>query len=197
MGSRWAGEIGGANAPLLVGGFGVPWQRDLDFGSRFVCCAEDLDWPENVVVEDLSYSALHVLLRLQELQPAKVVVVTAAARGEDVPGTLRRYALGGEPPPPEEVHARLVEAIGGTIDLEQTLAVLRHWDALPRGSVLIEVEPRDTSPGLGLSEEVAACVDDVLAAVREELGSAVTGTTSTVSEERIYNLLGSRAPTAR
>ena len=198
VGAGWAGDVGRANAPLLVGGFGMPWQRDLDFGSRFVCCAEDLDWPENVVVEDLSYSALHVLLRLQELRPAKVVVVTAAARGEDVPGTLRRYAMGAEPPPPEEVHESLVEAVSGTIDLEQTLAVLRYWDALPRGSVLIEVEPRDTSPGLGLSEEVAARIDDVLAAVREELGSALAGSTGGVSEERIHtHLLGSGTPTAR
>ena len=86
MGASWAGDLGRPGPPLLVGGFGVPWQRDLDFGSRFVCWAEDLDWPAGVVVEDLSYSALHVLHRLQELRPSKVVVVTSAARGEDRPG---------------------------------------------------------------------------------------------------------------
>ncbi len=170
----------------MVGGFGVPWQRDLDFGSRFVCWAEDLDWPEAVMVEDLSYSALHVLQRLQELRPAKVVVVTAAARGEDRPGTLRRYPIDGEPPPPEEVHRHLVEAVGGAIDLEQALAVAHHWRVLPAGSVMVEVEPRDTSLGLGLSEEVAASIDSVLAAVREELVSGRTATTGTVSDARIH-----------
>ena len=176
----------GSGAPLLVGGFGQPWQRDLDFGSRFVCSVEDLDWPEGIVVEDLSYSALHVLQRLQELRPAKVVFVAAQARGEDAPGTLRRYVIGSEPPPPDEVHAHLVEALGGEVDLEQTLAVARHWGALPSGSVILEVQPRDTSMGLGLSEEVAESIDSVLAAVRDELGSALVPASTTVSNEWIY-----------
>ena len=186
MGASWAGDFGRPSPPLLVGGFGVPWQRDLDFGSRFVCWAEDLDWPAGVVVEDLSYSALHVLHRLQELRPSKVVVVTSAARGEDRPGTLRRYSIDDEPPPPEEVHRHLVETVGGAMDLDQTLAVSRYWGALPPGSVMVEVEPRDTSLGLGLSEEVAASIDGVLAAVREELGNGLAASTSTVSDERIY-----------
>lgn len=177
----------------MVGGFGVPCQRDLDFGSRFVCCAEDLDWPEDVVVEDLSYSALHVLQRLEELRPRRVLIVTAAARGEDRPGTLRRYSMDGEPPLPEEVHRHLIEAVGGAIDLEQTLAVARHWGVLPPGSVMVEVEPRDTSFGLGLSEELAGSIDSVLAAVREELGSGMAATTGTVSDERIHaHLLAGR-----
>ena len=191
VGTSQSGGLSGRSGPVLVGGFGVPWQRDLDFGSRFVCCAEDLEWPEDVVVEDLSYSALDVLYRLQDLGPAQVVLVTAAPRGEDPPGTLRRYSIGVEPPPPEEVHRNLVEAVGGGIDLEQTLAVARHWGALPAGSVMIELEPADTSLGLGLSEEVAACIDSVFAAVREELGGGLLATASTVSDERIRaQLLG-------
>ncbi len=153
------------SAPLLVGGFGRPWQRDLDFGSRFVCAVEDLNWRERIVIEDLSYSALHVLHRLQELRPAKVVLVATQARGEDRPGTLRRYLVNPEPPPPDEVHGHLVEALSGEPDLDQTLAVARHWGALPAGSVILEVEPRDTSLGLGLSEEMAASIDTVLTAV--------------------------------
>ena len=186
VGESWAGDLGQPSAPLLVGGFGVPWQRDLDFGSRFVCCAEDLDWPEDVVVEDLSYSALHFLHRLQELRPEKLVVVTAAARGEDRPGTIRRYRIDVGPPPPEEVHVRLVEAVAGVIDLEQALAVARHWRALPSGSVMIEVEPRDTSFGPGLSEAVVASIDNVLDAVREELGGGLPAGAGTVTDERIY-----------
>jgi hydrogenase maturation protease len=173
-------------APFLVGGFGRPWQRDLDFGSRFVCAVEDLDWPEAVVVEDLSYSAFHVMHRLEELRPAKLIMVAAVPRGEDPPGTLRRYLVSSEPPPPDEVHGYLVEALGGEPDLEQTLAVARHWGALPPGSVILEVQPRDTSLGLGLSEDVAASIDKVLAAVRRELDSALAPAAPTLSDERIY-----------
>jgi hydrogenase maturation protease len=184
VGASSFGGRGRRRQPLLLGGFGVPWQRDVDFGSRFVCCVEDLEWPEDVVVGDLSYSALHVLHRLQELGPAKVVVVTAAVGEEDRPGTLRRYPLDVEPPPPEEVHQNLGEAVGGDIDLEQMLAVTHYWCALPPGSVMIEVEPADTSLGLGMSDEMAACIDSVLAAVREEIGGGLAPA-ATVSE-RIY-----------
>ncbi len=182
-----AGEAGGPAGPLLIAGFGVPWQRDLDFGSRFVCWAEELEWPDDVVVEDFSYSALHVLHRLQELRPAKVVLVTAAVRGEDRPGTIRRYRIDAEPPSLEEVHHHLVEALGGATDLDQALAVAHHWGALPPEAVMIEVEPRDTSLGLGLTDEVAASIDGVVGAVCEELGRLPT---STVSDERIYAQLG-------
>lgn len=175
----------GLGAPLLVGGFDRPWQRDLDFGSQFVCAAEDLDWPERIVVEDLSYSALHVVHRLEELRPAKVVLVAALPRGEDAPGTLRRYLLNTEPPPPDEVHGHLVEALGGEPDLDQTLAVARYWRALPPGSVIIEVEPRDTSLGPGLSEELATSIDRVLTAVRNELGTELLAAAPDVSDERI------------
>jgi hydrogenase maturation protease len=179
---------GCASGPILVGGFGLPWQRDLDFGSRFVCCAQYLDWPEGVVVEDLSYSALFVLDRLQELRPSKLILVASRSRGDDEPGTLRRYLMDPEPPSPEEVHGHLLEAVGGAVDLDHSLAVARHWGALPSELVLLEVVPRDTYFGLGLSEDMAASIDRVLSAVREELGIGETEGSS-LSDERIYSHL--------
>lgn len=159
---------------MLIGGVGLPWLRDLDFGTQFVRRVENLDWPEGVLVEDLSYAAHRVLHRLQELRPGKVVLVGAMPRDVDPPGTVRRYLLDLTPPPAEEVHARLTEAVGGIIDLDHTLAVVRHWEGFPAGTVVIEVEPGDRSFGLGFSTEVEASVAHVLAAVREEVG-AVTG----------------------
>ena len=186
LGEAWSGGVQECRAAVLVGGFGLPWQRDLDFGSRFVCCVEDFDWPEGVVVEDLSCSALLVLERLRELQPSKLIVITSRPRDEDRPGTLRRYRIDSEPPPPEEVHEHLAEAVAGTIDLEQTLAIARYWCAIPSESVIFEVEPRDTHLGPGLSEEVASSIDTVLAAVRAELGTTPPASGSNLSNERIY-----------
>ena len=171
---------------VLVAGFGRPGMRDLDFGRQVVDYFQQLAWPDGVVVEDLPFATPLVLHRLQELRPAKVVIVAALPRGEDRPGTLRRYLITSEPPPPDEVHGHLVEALGGEPDLDQTLAVARHWRALPSGSVIIEVQPRDTSMGLGLSEEVATSIDRVLAAVRNELPGALVPDALPVSDERIY-----------
>jgi len=156
-------------APVLVGGIGLPWLRDLDFGTQFIRRVEHLDWPDRVVVEDLSYAAHRVLHRLQ------VVLVGAMPREVDPPGTVRRYPLDLTPPPDDEVQERLGEAAGGIIDLDHTLAVCRYWKAFPTDTVVIEVEPADRGFGLGFSDEVEATVDSILAMVREEVGSAAEG----------------------
>lgn len=156
---------------ILVGGVGLPWLRDLDFGTQFIRRVIDLDWPEGVVVEDLSYAAHRVLHLLQELRPVKVILVGAMPRDVDPPGTVRRYKLDLTPPPDQEVIDRLGEAVGGIIDLDHTLAVIRYWKALPDDTVVIEVEPGDRSFGLGFSTEVEAQVEPILAMVREELGT--------------------------
>ncbi|MGH9177437.1 MAG: hydrogenase maturation protease [Acidimicrobiales bacterium] len=163
---------------VLVGGVGLPWLRDLDFGTQFVRRVSDLDWPGNVVIEDLSYAAHRVLHLLQELRPVKVVLVGAMPRDVDPPGTIRRYRLDLTPPPDQEVVDRLGEAVGGIIDLDHTLAVIRYWKALPDNTVVIEVEPGDRSFGLGFSAEVEASVEPILAMVREEVGNVAEEVTT-------------------
>jgi len=164
-------------ARVLVGGVGLPWLRDLDFGTQFIRRVEGLEWGDNVQLEDLSYAAHRVLHTLQALRPRKVVLVGALPRDTDPPGTIRRYALDLTPPEDQEVIDRLGEAAGGIIDLEHTLAVVRYWKGFPEDTVVIEVEPADRSFGLGFSDEVEAVVDEVLAMVRQEVG-AVTGASS-------------------
>jgi len=163
---------------ILVGGIGLPWLRDLDFGTKFIERVTDLTWPDDVRLEDLSYAAHRVLHRLQELTLTKVVLVGAMPREIDPPGTVRRYPLDLTPPPPEEVHDRLAEAAGGIIDLDHTLAVCRHWNAFPTNTVVIEVEPLDKAFGEGFSDPVEAAIAPVLEMVREEVGAVATAPVS-------------------
>jgi hydrogenase maturation protease len=150
----------------LLGGFGVPGLRDLDFGRNFVSYVEHLEWPEGVVVEEVPSSALLVLHRLQELRPDKLVIVVATARA-DSPGFVRRYDLTDRPT--VEVGPHAADALTSTVDLDHTLALARQWGALPE-TVIIEVEPAETTLGLGFSEEVGGSLDRILALVEEELG---------------------------
>lgn len=168
---RWGSS--GDSTKVLIGGVGLPWLRDLDFGTQFVRRIEGLDWQTGVVVEDLSYAAHRVLHRLQELQPQKVILVGAMPRGDVEPGTLRRYKLDLAPPPDDEVVERLGEAVGGIIDLDHTLAVVRYWKGFPENTVVIEVEPADRSFGLGFSIEIEGIVDTVLDMVRTEVTSFI------------------------
>ena len=57
----------------------------------------------------------------------------------------------------------------GLVDLDHTLAGARHWGELPVDTVVIEVEPAETSFGLGFSDVLAACLDPLLEAVRAEM----------------------------
>ena len=155
---------------MLVGGVGLPWMRDLDFGTQFIRKFQVLDWPGDVLVEDLSYAAHRVLHLFQEVEPEKVVLVGAMPRDVDAAGTIRRYVLDLAPPPDEEVTARFGDAAGGTIDLDHTLAVLRYMKALPADTVVIEVEPADRNFGLGFTDAVEAAMEPVLAMVRKEVG---------------------------
>jgi len=163
--------------PVLVGGIGLPWLRDLDFGTQFIVRFEHEEWPEGVILEDLSYAAHRVMHRLQEIVPTKVVLVCAMPRDVDPPGTIRRYQLDLTPPPDEEVHERLTEAVGGIIDLDHTLAVVRYWNALPVDTTVIEVEPDDRSFGMDFSDTVEAAVEEVLRLVRAEVGATPVGPT--------------------
>ncbi len=163
---------GGQAAPgcTLIGGVGLPWLRDLDFGTNWLARAAELDWPDDVVLEDLSYAAHRVMHRLQELEPARVILLGCMPRGEDPAGTIRRYALSSSPEPDaQEVHERLTEAVGGIIDLDHTLAVCRHWSVLPDDTVVIEVEPAERDFGWGFSQPVEDAVAEVLAMVQEEV----------------------------
>jgi hydrogenase maturation protease len=160
---------------VLVGAFGRPGMRDLDFGRQVVDYLQELTWPDGVMVEDLSCAAPLVLHRLQELRPAKVVLLGAVARAFDPPATLRRYRLDLTPPPPDAVHRRLEESVMGMVDLDHTLAIARHWGGLPADTVIIEVEPAEAGFGLGFSDALAGCFDPILDMVREELGDLAVG----------------------
>lgn len=163
---------GSTRCRVLVGGLGLPGLRDLDAGRQFVRYAEQFAWSPGVVLEDLSCAAPLVLHRLLELDPARVVLVGAVARGTAGPGSVRRYRLDRATPHPAKVHAGLAGSVEGMVDLDHTLSVVRHWGGLPADTVVVEVEPADTSFGPGFSEEVGVALDRILEIVREEVGGA-------------------------
>ena len=156
---------------IVVGGIGLPWLRDLDYGTQFIRRIEGETWPKGVYIEDLSFAGHRVLDRLMELRPHKVILVGAMPRDVDPAGTIRRYPLDPDLPqePDADLQERLAEAASGIIDLDHTLAIVRWGKGFPADTVVIEVEPGDRSFGLGFSDEVEATVDQVLALIREEV----------------------------
>lgn len=162
------------SGPILVAGVGNPWAGDLDFGPQFVRRFSALEWPPEVLLEDAAVAAQLFVHRLQELAPARVVVVACFPRG-DPPGTIRCYAPHG-PAPADEVQARLGESVSGVIDLDHVLVVARHYGALPERTTVIEVEPAEQDFGTAFSPAVEAQFGPVLELVRSVLADELAHT---------------------
>lgn len=157
------------NCRVLVGGIGLPWRRDLDLGRVLVGDLAGDEWPEGVVVEDLSYSAHRIMHTLQELEPERLILVAATVREHGIPGTIRRYRPQDGPIDRDDLIARLGESVGGVIDLDHTLVVNRHFGTLPVDTVVIEVVTGDDAFGVGYSDEVDAALPQVADMVRQEV----------------------------
>ena len=154
---------------VLVGGIGLPWRRDLDLGRVLVGDLADDEWPEGVIVEDLSYSAHRIMHTLQELQPERLILIGATVREGGVAGTVLRYRPDEDPVDADDLAARLGESVGGVIDLDHTLVVNRHFGTLPNDTVVIEIVTGDDAFGVGYSDEVEAALPSVMKLVREDV----------------------------
>lgn len=154
---------------VLIGGVGLPWRRDLDLGRLLMEQVEGSDWPEDVSVEDLSYSAHRVMHTLEEISPRKLILVGATSKGRK-PGTITTRSIDDwDDSDEEDVVARLGESVGGVIDLDHIVVVNRHFGSLPEDTVVIEVEAGDQSFGTGYSPDVEDVIPRILEAIRQEV----------------------------
>jgi hydrogenase maturation protease len=159
---------------VLVAGVGYSNLRDLSVGPILAARLARLTWPAGVEVDDLSFGPIAVAQRFQAQAGSgrpydRVVLLAAASRGR-APGYVAVYSWGGRRslPAPEEIQARIGEAVTGVISLDNLLIIGEHFDIWPHGEVLVvEVEPEDTGWGPGFSPAVERVVDPVMAVVRQ------------------------------
>jgi hydrogenase maturation protease len=125
-------------------------------------------WPENVAVQDLSYGPIGVLHTLKEVSPSyeRMILITAADFGARPPAM--RWSRWNAPlPPPEEVQARIGEALSGVIDWKNLLIILQQFDALPPEVFVVAIQPVKTDAGTELSPGVQALLPEVRRLARE------------------------------
>lgn len=166
-----------AAARALVGGVGYTNLRDRSFGPLLVERLQSRLWPSDVVVDDLSFSPLDVLFKLQaEPRPFRLgLFVGAVAQGRP-PGTVDRYCWPGVALSPDDLQGRIGEAVTGVVSLDNLLHILAHFGGLPRRTVVIEVEPEhEEAWGPELSRPVRAALDEVESLILEELGGSFVG----------------------
>jgi hydrogenase maturation protease len=145
---------------VLVGGVGYRNLRDHSLGpwlaDRLAEHARD-----GIEVEDLSYHPIGLSQNLRERPPyERVVLVGAVGRGRR-PGSIEAYRWNGELPAPDEVQARVAEAVTGVISLDNVLVVVGTLGGFPDDVRVVEVEPADEGWGEGFSPEVQARLDAI------------------------------------
>lgn len=156
---------------VLVGGVYELFQSDLDLGRLAVERLRAEGLGPDALVEDLHYGAVAVVQRLEELRPQALVLVTAVRRDRPA-GTVERRRIDPAPVDPVQLQAAIGDAVTGYVHVDLLVEVATGFDALPRRTVAVEVEPAATGSGEGLSAPAAAGLEVALELVRLEVRRA-------------------------
>ncbi len=151
---------------VIIGGIGYRNLCDHSVGVMVTDILEWREWPEGVVVEDLSYGPIAVVQRFEDDPPERrfdrAVFVAASARGDGrAPGAVTAYRWDGVLPPPDRIQGAVGEAVTGVIALDNTLVVGRYFRALPDAVIVVEVEPDVEEPGEAFGPVVQAAFDSI------------------------------------
>ena len=157
-----------ARTEILVGGVAELWQGDLDLGRRAVELLGGEELGPGVLVEELSYGAVAVAQRLEELRPRALLLVGAVVRGRE-PGSVERRRVVAEPLDPAAAQVAVGDAVVGYVSIDLLVDVSASLGALPADTVAVEVEPASTEASVELTQEAAAGLERALDLVRAEL----------------------------
>jgi len=152
----------------LVGGVGELFQGDLDLGRLAAERLADEAKPRLVWVEELHYGAVAVVQRIQELGVDSMILV-GAVRGTRAPGSVHRRLVRPPALARQELQAAIGDAVTGYVGINLIIEVATGLRALPRRTVVVEVEPEVVGPGEGLSPSAAAGLDRAVDLVRAEI----------------------------
>jgi hypothetical protein len=155
---------------ILVGGVAELYQGDLDLGRVAVSRLEGEDLGPGVSVEELSYGAVAVAQRLQDLRPDSLVLIAAHARGR-APGSVERREIGRLGLSPDELQLAVGDAVTGYVSVDLLVEVATALGALPARTVSVEVEPASVQPSEQLTAEAQAGLERALELVRAELAA--------------------------
>lgn len=152
----------------LVGGVGELFQGDLDVGRLAAERLADEACPPRVFVEELHYGAIAVVQRIQELGIDSMILI-GAVRRDRAPGSVHRRLVQEPELAPAELQAAVGDAVTGYVGIDLIIEVASGLGALPRRSVVIEVEPEHVGSGEGLTPSASAGLDQAVELVRTEI----------------------------
>jgi hydrogenase maturation protease len=139
--------------------------RDDGLGIRVAQALEERDLGENVSVQEHPEMDLTVI---EKLRGASKVIIVDTVRGGKEPGTLSKYTLAPCKDDLSELPSLHSLKLGDILDLAISSGIL----TCP--VVIVGVEPKDDSLGVGLSSQVESALPKVIEVVINELSGCVT-----------------------
>lgn len=125
---------------IIVGTIGCyPFVRGYPLGSTFMERLQAPPWPADVCVREMNWGPVAIVQELEAAPrpPDRVVLVTAVDRGTAI-GTVKcRRWLGG-PLDPQEMQARMFEAVTGVVHVDNLLAIGEHFRIWPDEVITVE-----------------------------------------------------------
>ena len=145
----------------VIGGVGYRNLRDHSLGIVMSDELEPHANPPHLLIEDLCYGPVAVgqwlLDEAIDAPITRAVFVTAIAREDGrPPGTIAAYQWDRALPSDEEIQRCVTDAVTGVILLDNTLIVTEWMGALPKETIVVEVEPIEHAFGDEMSPAVAA-----------------------------------------
>jgi hydrogenase maturation protease len=148
----------------LVAGIGNVFLRDDGFGVEVAARLSAALLP-GVRVLDAGIRARDLAYELVEGRYETVILVDAVARGGS-PGTV--YVIEPEADSIDRTTS-LASVNGHAMNPEATLALVSALGGVPTRILIVGCEPASVEEGMGLSQPVAAAVDEAVDVVRELL----------------------------
>ena len=150
---------------LLVAGIGNVFLGDDGFGVEVAARLSSAPLPDGVRVLDAGIRARDLAYELVGGGYETAILVDAVSRG-GAPGTV--YVI--EPDAASlDRGASTAVADGHAMNPESTLILVRALGGMSTRVLIVGCEPASLEEGIGLSEPVAAAVDEALGVVRELL----------------------------
>ena len=156
---------------ILVAGVGYQHLSDFSFGSVLVERMQEMEWPEEVRIEDFGWGPISILHWFEESPGRKferAIFAGAIERGRE-PGNVYTYAWLSDKPDPEVVQERISEALTGVISLENLLIIGQHFEALPPDTTVIELEPVEQGWGSDMSEAGQQRLSETIQWIRNDV----------------------------
>lgn len=159
-----------AHARVLIAGVGYRNLRDLSIGPALIDRLKNEKWPPEVEIEDLSYGPVGVMHNFDDRPPYDKIIFLAGVNRNRRPGQVSCYRWRHELPDPEEIQARMGEAVTGVISLDNLLILATYFKKLPEDVVVVEVEPADETWGEGFTAPIEEALPMIAEIIRRQAG---------------------------